>query len=214
MSSIDIVFVLDASGSMEPLVDDTVGGFNDFIKKQRREPGEAYVTLNTYDARDRGNPAHRGFIERFAAKPLGEVPELDRAGYYGGHGQNTALLDAVGRAITTYEALPIKADKTMFVITTDGEENSSEEWSWEQIQALVKKHQDAGWAFVFIGSNNSQWQGRRMGSHAVGAAVASPAGTRASYETLERNTRAVRSAPVPAAETSRGLDWSSGDGGR
>jgi uncharacterized protein YegL len=209
MSSIDLVFILDASGSMEGLVNDTVGGFNDFVKRQRLEPGDAYVTLNTFDARDKAGPDHAGFIERFAAKPLGEVPELDRAGYFGGHGKRTALLDAVGQAITTYEALPVKADKTMFIITTDGEENASEEWTWDHIQTLVKKHQDAGWAFVFIGSNNSQWQGQRLGFNSVGSSVASPVGTRAAFAKLDSNTSMVRAGAAPAAETSSGLGWNS-----
>lgn len=212
MSSIDLVFILDASGSMEGLVDDTVGGFNDFIKRQRLEPGAAYVTLNTFDARDQANPGHRGYVERFAARPLAEVPDLDRTGYFGGHGLRTALLDAVGRSITTYDALPIKADKTMFIIMTDGEENASEEWSWDNVQALVKKHQAGGWAFVFIGSNNSQWQGQHMGSHSVGASVASPSGTRASYLNLNVNARRIRAEPAPAAETAQRLRWDTGEG--
>jgi hypothetical protein len=198
MSSIDIIFVLDASGSMQHLIDDTVGGVNHFVEKQRAEPGDAYVTLWTFDTNVR---------ERFAAKPIREVPPLTSYDYYGGHGGGTALLDAAGKAILTYESLPIKADKTMFVIDTDGQENSSNEWTTERIGELIAKHQAQGWAFVFLGANNSAWQGRSIGSQSVGSYVASPAGMQAKYDNLSANTSAVRANPASPQSVVAGQSW-------
>jgi len=198
MASIDLIFVLDASGSMQPLISDTVGGFNAFIERQRREPGDAYVTLATFDT---------AFRERFAAVPIAQLAPLTAEQYFGGHGGRTALLDAVGKAVTSYELLPIKADKTMFVIDTDGLENASAEWTGERVKALIARHQSEGWAFVFLGAGESQWQGRTLGTGSVGGYVASPAGMRAKYDNLAENTSAVRSAPCPAAEAASRQSW-------
>ena len=96
MASIDIIMVLDASGSMYDLRGDTVGAFNKFIADQRKQPGEAYVTLATFD---------NTFVQRYQAKPLHDVPPLDEDGYMGGHGNSTALLDAVGKEIVPRDQL-------------------------------------------------------------------------------------------------------------
>jgi uncharacterized protein YegL len=202
MGSIDIILVLDASGSMHSLIGDTVGGVNHFLDEQRREPGDAYITLATFD----GN-----YKQRFAATKLAELKPLTVADYYEGHGGNTALLDAVGKAITLYEALPIKADKTMFVIATDGLENASREFDGAKVRALIEQHQSAGWAFVFLGANSSEWQGRDMGTQSVGAFVASPAGVAASYGNLSANTSRIRGDRAPAAATAAGQNWSTGE---
>jgi len=192
MGSIDIILVLDASGSMQPLIKDTVGGVNKFIEDQRKEPGDAYVTLHTFDNRH---------TERYAAKHLRDVPVLTVDDYYGGHGGSTSLLDAVGFAIKKYEALPIKADKTMFVIDTDGEENASVEWSFETVSKLIEQHQNNGWGFVFLGANNSQWQGYKLGASGVGAYVANSMGVDRKYANLTDNTSMVRSAAGSASAT-------------
>ncbi len=203
MASIDIIFILDASGSMHHLIGDTVGGVNNFIENQRREPGDAYVTLATFDTE---------FKERFAARPIRELAPLTAEDYYGGHGGRTALLDAVGKEIAKYESLPVKADKTMFVIDTDGLENSSVEWTTESVKALIDRHQAEGWAFVFLGANDSQWQGRTIGTRSVGAYVASPAGTRAKYANLSANTSAVRTSEESAFATAASQSWDTGEG--
>jgi uncharacterized protein YegL len=199
LASIDVNLILDASGSMQPLINDTVGGINHFIAEQRKQPGDAYVSLTTFDT---------NVVQRYAARPLGDVPLLTVDGYYGGHGGNTALLDAVGQELTRYEALPVKADKTVFVITTDGQENSSREWSYEKIRALIEHYQkEKGWAFVFLGANDSAWQGERMGAGAVGKYAASSAGTAAMYANMSANLSAMRVAPAPAAQVAAKQSW-------
>jgi uncharacterized protein YegL len=203
MASIDIILILDASGSMHHLINDTVGGINHFLESQRAEPGDAYVTLATFDSH---------VSERFAATPLRELAPLTVEGYYGGHGGSTALLDAVGRTILKYEKLPLKADKTMFVIDTDGEENASVEWTAEAVKASIERHQRDGWAFVFLGANNSEWQGRTIGAQSVGASVASGAGVRAKYANLDANTSAVRANPASPAAAVAAQSWDTGEG--
>lgn len=202
MSSIDIVLVLDASGSMEHLINDTVGGVNNFLEQQLDEPGDAYVTLATFDT---------SFKQRYQAIPIHRVERLTRETYFGGHGGGTALLDAVGKEITSYESLPIKADKTMFVIDTDGEENSSVEWTFDAINVLIKKHEQEGWAFVFLGANNSAWQGERLGTHGVGSYFATPAGMDAKYRNLTSNVSATRRGHRTAAAETRDQKWDSGE---
>jgi len=202
MSSIYIVLVLDASGSMEHLINDTVGGVNNFLEQQRAEPGDAYVTLATFDT---------SFNQRYQAVPIQQVARLTRETYFSGHGGGTALLDAVGKEIAHYESLPIKADKTMFVIDTDGEENSSAEWTFEKINALIKRHEQDGWAFVFLGANNSAWQGDRLGAQAVGSYFATPAGMGAKYDRLSTNTSTTRRSTRSAAAETRDLKWDTGE---
>jgi uncharacterized protein YegL len=202
MGSIDINLVLDASGSMHPLVGDTVGGVNHFLDEQRAEPGDAYITLVTFDSQ---------YKQRFAATKLLDLKPLTVADYYEGHGGSTALLDAVGKAITSYEALPVKADKTLFVIATDGLENASREFDRAKVRELIEKHQNAGWAFVFLGANSSEWQGSEIGARSVGAFVASPAGVAASYGNLSANTSRIRGDRAPAAATAAGQNWSTGE---
>lgn len=204
MSSIDINLILDASGSMSGLINDTVNGINDFIEEQKKLPDPAFVTLTTFDTQDH---------QRFQATPLADVKPLDRNGYYGGHGGGTALLDAVGKAVATYEALPVKADKSMFVIVTDGEENSSHEMTLEKVRATIKRLQDAGTAFIFLGANDSAWQSAKFGVAAAttGNYTASAAGTRAMYNTLSANSSAMRSSKLSASASAATMDWNSGD---
>lgn len=202
MASIDILLILDASGSMYNLREDTIGAFNKFIADQRREPGEAYVTLATFD---------NTFAQRYQAVPIADVSLLDEAGYMGGHGNSTALLDAVGKQIVEYEMLPIKADKTMFVIDTDGLENASQDWTLERVRELIRKHEAQGHAFVFLGANDSAWQGHDYGMGSVGRTVASSAGVRAKYARMAEHTTAARSNPAPAADTLKWLDWNTGE---
>jgi uncharacterized protein YegL len=204
MSSIDINLILDASGSMAGLVNDTIGGINDFIAEQKKLPDPAFVTLTTFD---------NSYRQRFQATPLTDLKPLDRAMYYDGHGGMTALLDAVGKAVATYEALPVKADKSMFVIVTDGEENASKECSIEAVRATIKRLQDAGTAFIFLGANDSAWQAGTFGVAAAttGHYTASATGTRAAYRNLSSNTIGARLSSASASVSTAGMGWDTGE---
>lgn len=145
----ELVFVLDRSGSMGGLESDTIGGFNSMIQKQKTEPGEALVTTVLFD--DRYEVIH----DRFNLEII--QPLTDRDYYARGC---TALLDAVGRTIDKIariqKYLPDeeRAEKVIFVITTDGLENSSREYSYKKLQDMIE-HQKANynWEFIFLGAN-------------------------------------------------------------
>ena len=144
----ELVFILDRSGSMSGLEDDTIGGFNGMLKKQKAEGDDVNVTTVLFD--DKVDIIH----DRF---PIDIVePLTDRDYFVRGC---TALLDAIGQAVhkieNVQEHLPEehKAGKVIFVITTDGHENSSKEYSYTQIRKMVEAKKEVGWEFLFLGAN-------------------------------------------------------------
>ena len=144
----ELVFILDRSGSMSGLEDDTIGGFNGMLKKQKAEGDDVNVTTVLFD--DKVDIIH----DRF---PIDIVePLTDRDYFVRGC---TALLDAIGQAVhkieNVQEHLPKehKAGKVIFVITTDGHENSSKEYSYTQIRKMVEAKKEMGWEFLFLGAN-------------------------------------------------------------
>ena len=145
----ELVFILDRSGSMGGLESDTIGGFNSMLAKQQEEPGDCRITTVLFDNR------YEVLHDRIDLKAVS--PITDKEYYVRG---NTALLDAVGRTIgkiggvqknTTEE---YRADKVLFVITTDGMENASREFSYDKIKSMIE-HQKSkyGWEFIFLGAN-------------------------------------------------------------
>lgn len=145
----ELVFILDKSGSMEGLEYDTIGGFNAMLKKQQEEAGEAVVTTVLFD--DQYELLH----DRINIK--GIRPITDKEYFVGG---STALLDAIGKTIhkigtaQKYTSEELRADKVMFVITTDGMENASMEYSHHKIRQMVEHQKKKyGWEFIFLGAN-------------------------------------------------------------
>ena len=145
----EIVFILDKSGSMSGLEADTIGGYNSFLEKQKKEEGEAYVSTVLFS--DTSSVIH----DRVPIKKI--EPMNDKQYFVGGC---TALLDAIGGAIKhignvhKYAHEEDRPEKTVFVITTDGQENSSHVYDYEKIKKLVKKQQEKhGWEFIFLGAN-------------------------------------------------------------
>ena len=145
----ELVFILDRSGSMSGLESDTIGGFNAMIEKQKKEPGEAYVSTVLFDNES------RVLHDRVN---LTEVPKMtDRDYTVGGC---TALIDAIGGAIRHIAGIHKYArpedvpEKTMFIITTDGMENASRRFSSDQVKRMIEKEKSKyGWEFLFIGAN-------------------------------------------------------------
>lgn len=145
----EIVFILDRSGSMSGLESDTIGGFNSMIKKQQRElEGDAFVSTILFD--------HESIVLHDRI-PLAEIKPLTDKDYE--TRGSTALLDAVGdavkhiRNIHKYAREEDRPQKTLFVITTDGMENSSERFNYADIKTLIDKQKELGWEFVFLGAN-------------------------------------------------------------
>lgn len=143
-----ITFVLDSSGSMSEIEDDTKGGFNTFLHEQRDQPGTASVTL--YDFNTNVELVYRDY-------PIEDAPELDNQNYT--PSGRTALHDAIYRAVTETadhlsEIDPTEQpDNIIVVVLTDGKENASEthqERVREQVEYRRKEHD---WEFLFIGAN-------------------------------------------------------------
>ena len=145
----ELVFILDRSGSMGGLESDTIGGFNAFIEKQRKDQGECYVTTVLFD--DVSETVH----DRISLKDVPKMTEKD----YWVRGC-TALIDALGGAIDHIsdvhryirpEDVPAR---TVFVITTDGLENASRKYTSDAVKAKVQEMKEKrGWEFLFIGAN-------------------------------------------------------------
>ena len=145
----EIVFILDRSGSMSGLEKDTIGGFNTTIEKQKQEAGEAFVSTVLFD--NDTEVLH----DRV---PLTEIAPLTEKEYY--PRGSTALLDAMGGAIHhignvhKYAREEDRPEKTIFVITTDGYENSSRKYTSDRVKQMVERQkQKYGWEFIFLGAN-------------------------------------------------------------
>jgi len=140
-----ITFVLDSSGSMHSIADDTVGGFNAFLDEQRGENGTATVSLFDFD--DDVSQVYRGM-------ELREAEDLTEKTYT--PGGRTALHDAMLRATTDTEQLlaeqEVDPETVVVVVLTDGNENASET-PIEPLREQIKAKQTSGWEFLFIGAN-------------------------------------------------------------
>ena len=144
----EMIFILDRSGSMSGLEPDTIGGFNGMIDKQRKEEGEALVTTVLFDTRT------EVLHDRL---PLEQIPRMTDKEYYVGGG--TALLDAVGDAVRQTETIHKYAraedlpEHTLFIITTDGQENSSTKYNYREVRKMIEAAREKGWDFLFLGAN-------------------------------------------------------------
>ena len=176
---LDLIFLIDRSGSMHGSEQDTMGGFNSFIEKERKKELNTRVTTVLFD------DAYEVLYER---KPINDVPQLTENEYY--VRGCTALLDAIGKTITT---LNHKIDnKVLFVIMTDGMENSSVEFSKEQIKNMISNH---CWEFIFIGADiDSYSEAGKIGirKSRVANHVKSRQGVEDLYTSVERATMCLR----------------------
>ena len=145
----ELVFILDKSGSMGGLETDTIGGYNSMLAKQQEVEGECHITTVLFDNN------YELLHDRIDIKAVSPISEKEYQ-----VGGSTALLDAIGRTIhkisnaQKHTADDYRAEKVMFVIITDGEENSSREYSAEKIKAQIERQKEKyGWEFVFLGAN-------------------------------------------------------------
>lgn len=145
----ELVFILDKSGSMAGLEADTIGGFNAMLMKQQKAEGEAFVTTVLF------NHLYELIHDRINVRGISPITKKDYE-----VGGTTALLDAIG--FTIQKMINVqkrtsedeRAEKVLFVITTDGMENASREYTTDKIRKMVQHQKEKyGWEFIFLGAN-------------------------------------------------------------
>ena len=187
----ELVFIIDRSGSMGGLESDTIGGFNAMLKEQQAVEGDAVVTTILFD--DQYELLHDR-IDIRAVAPLTAKDYTVRG--------TTALLDAVGRTIHKIRAAQqhtaenYRAEKVLFVIITDGQENASHEYSAERIKTRIERQkQKYGWEFVFFGANmDAVMEAGKLGIAANRAQnyCADAIGTSTAYTAMSASSTAYR----------------------
>ena len=144
----EAVFILDASGSMYDLKEDTIGGFNSLIEEQKGKDGKVLVSTIVFS--DDSTVVH----DRVE---IGEVKKLTEAEYT--PCGCTALIDAIGGAVKhiskvhKYIRSEDVPDSTIFFITTDGMENASHKYSSTEVKKMIEAKKEEGWEFIFMGAN-------------------------------------------------------------
>ena len=201
----ELVFILDRSGSMAGLEKDTIGGFNSMIAKQRKEPGEAYVSTILFDN-------HREVIHDRV--DIHKIQPMTQEQYY--VRGSTALLDAVGNSIRhianvhKYAREEDRPEKTLFIITTDGMENASREYSYERVRKMIEHEKEKyGWEFIFLGANiDAAKEAARFGISEDRAANyhADSTGTAVIYEAMSEVVGNVRACRPMNADWKKNVD--------
>lgn len=193
--NLHIYFLLDRSGSMEAMASDVIGGFNSFLAAQQADGPDALFTLVQFDSAD----PHEMLTD---AVPISEMIPLDGSRFQPRGG--TPLYDAMGMLIAdatiraeqkALEEGP--GEEILFVTFTDGEENQSRDYTREKIFDLVKKREDTGWTFVFLGANQDSYEeGGRIGYSAsnIQNFAADAAGSSAAFGSLSASVSRRRAA--------------------
>ena len=194
----ELVFILDRSGSMSGLEADTIGGFNSLIEKQKKEEGEACISVVLFD------DTTDVIYDRVSLNKI--EPMTDKQYYVRGC---TALLDALGGAIHhiktvhKYAREEDRPEKTLFIITTDGMENASRRYTYDKVKAMVENEKDNyGWEFLFLGANiDAIRTASRFGIHADRAVnfENDSRGTQLNYDVLSETVSQVRAFAAPSA---------------
>ena len=187
----ELVFILDRSGSMSGLESDTIGGFNSMIEKQKKEEGEVVVSTVLFD--NECSVIH----DRL---PLDKVSRMTEEEYF--TRGCTALLDAVGGAIHhignihKYARKEDVPEKTMFIITTDGQENASRRYDYEKVRMMIERQKEkCGWEFLFLGANiDAAAEAKRFGIGANRAVdyKCDERGTALNYEVINEAVHHMR----------------------
>lgn len=197
----ELVFILDRSGSMAGLEADTIGGFNSMMEHQKKEEGEVYVSTVLFDDRS------EVIYDRV---PLAQVTPMTEKQYF--VRGCTALLDALGGAIRhignihKYARDEDRPERTIFMITTDGQENSSRSYNYNKVKQMVERQQKQyGWEFLFLGANmDAIGEAAKLG---IGAEMAvryecDGEGTALLYQELAETVSHARACAAPLA-----ADW-------
>ena len=201
----ELVFILDRSGSMSGLESDTIGGFNAMIEKQKKQDGECIVSTVLFD--DESRVIH----DRVS---LDEIRPMTEDDYF--VGGCTALIDAIGGAIHhignvhKYARPEDVPENTIFIITTDGQENASHRYSSDKVKQMIERQKEKyGWEFLFIGANiDAVETAKRYGIDRNRAVNynADAQGTSVLYETVSKAVCNVRASKCMADDWSAEID--------
>ena len=202
----EVIFILDRSGSMSGLEADTIGGFNSMIAKQKKEEGEAYISTVLFDDKTE---------VLYDRVPVSKVEPMNENQYY--VRGCTALLDSLGRAIHhignvhKYAREEDRPEKTLFIITTDGMENSSNRYTFDKVKRMVERQKEKyGWEFLFLGVNidaiEVAGQFGINADHAVNYECDSK-GTEVNYRALSKAVSRVRTCECSEMVPALGASW-------
>ena len=191
----ELVFILDKSGSMSGLENDTIGGFNSMLEQQKKVGGQCIITTVLFDNR------YELLHDRMDLRAIRPITRREYS-----VGGSTALLDAMGRTIQKIATAQIntaedyRAEKVMFVIITDGEENASRYYSSAQVKDMIRRQKERyGWEFIFLGANiDAVETAGRFGINADRAVdyVADSKGTQLNYRMMSESVAAFRQCGV------------------
>jgi hypothetical protein len=188
---IAIVAVIDKSGSMATTVSDTLGGFNAFKKEQASQPGRAYMSVSLFSTECQ---------ILYPSAPIADIPDLNKKTYVPSGG--TALYDAVAETIQEVSKSKNLPKRVLFLVITDGEENSSRKFTTpDSVRALINEKTAQGWDFIYIGADASAWNA----SHSLGFASAgvyehTTKGIHNSYTSISNTVLAMRSSGMSSAD--------------
>lgn len=201
----ELIFILDRSGSMSGLEADTIGGFNSMIEKQKKEEGEALVSTVLFDNESQ---------VLYDRVPLGQMRPMTEKDY--SVRGCTALLDAMGGAIHhiknvhKYVRDEDRPEKTLFVITTDGQENASRRYSYGKVKKMVERCKSKyGWEFIFLGANiDAITEAAKFGIGADRAVryKSDHKGTQLNYEVLDETISFYRASACMAPQCLRRIE--------
>ncbi|MEY4633138.1 MAG: hypothetical protein RLZ18_510 [Actinomycetota bacterium] len=188
-----LYILLDRSGSMSSIANDVIGGYNTFLREQKKDGADARVTLVQFDSSNPQEVVAAGI-------PIAEMVELT-ADTFIPRG-STPLLDATGKLIARArlneelrQQNSLEPEEIVFVTITDGEENDSSEFTLAKIQKLIKKCEKDGWTFVFLSAaldayGDAQRMGMKTGN--IQAFSASADGANLAFDSLSDNISKIR----------------------
>lgn len=181
--AVEIYVIADRSGSMSSLRDDAIGGFNTFLEEQKAVKGKANLTLVLFDDQYEV-PVERVNIK--SVEPLSRETFVPRG--------MTAMNDAIGKSLATLEVL--NPQKAIICIITDGAENSSQEFTGQQVKEKITEAEAKGWQVVFLAANIDAFSaGGSLGINKGNtfACAASAQGMTDAYANMSNTTRSYRS---------------------